>query len=76
MEILQQPLFVDLTKKTIADLTFSEATVRILIQRFEELGTVEDRPRSGRPRVSEEAIEDVAGTIVQFQSESSYGNIL
>lgn len=52
----------------------SEATVRSLIQRFEELGTVEDRPRSGRPRVSEEAIEDVAGTTVQLQSESSYGN--
>lgn len=51
----------------------SEATVRNLIQRFEELGSVEDRPRSGRPRVPEETIEFVADSTIQIQSESSIG---
>jgi len=51
----------------------SEGSVRHLIKRFEEVGSVADLSRSGRPRVSEEDVEKVAEATVSLQSAHPLG---
>ena len=51
----------------------SENTVTSIVNRFVETGSVHDKPRSGRPRVSEEKIEEVKDAVSTIQGESSLG---
>jgi transposase len=51
-----------------------ESTVRRLIARFEETGSVSDLPRSGRPSVEEETVEKVAATMVHLQQSRASGS--
>jgi transposase len=52
---------------------FSVRTVQNLIRKFEEHGVVVDLPRSGRPSVTQEVVEEVVATLEQGQSSSSLG---
>ena len=51
------------TDRGLKNFICSESTVRKLIQRFEETGSVADLPRSGRPMIEESVVKSVRDTV-------------
>ena len=50
-----------------------ESTIRRLIKRFEETGSVQDASRSGRPRVSEEDVDIIQNSVTEIQQTTPMG---
>jgi tRNA G26 N,N-dimethylase Trm1 len=51
----------------------SESTIRNLVERFFETGSVADLPKTGRPSVSTEQIEKVTSAVKEIQQTAHLG---
>ena len=51
----------------------STETLRKLVAKFERTSSVADLPRSGRPKVAEETVMDMALAVMEISSQNAYG---
>ena len=61
-------------KKGLVKDPFSLSTITRLISKFEETGSITDKPRSGRPSVDDSTVEEVEEAIAQTSESSSVGS--
>ena len=53
---------------------FKAYSITRVLQRFEETGSVDDRPRSGRPSFTDNTVESVKNTVEKQSEENVFGH--